>query len=202
MATEQFLAVIQARAEGRFIVQAEGLENDELLALAPEALIDRQVIRLRRNGNEHAGWRTILIASLDNEQELTVASRWAADARDRLLEPETADLYMILSVSGLSDNEGASIEANEQFCRKFVTRSEETIEKLLDRTFLGSAITRSEGAALIDPFVSALLQTSEHHEWLDVNQREHWHKTLLSGKTGSDLFESILVEVPTGGDTL
>jgi hypothetical protein len=200
MGSEQFSEAIQARTEGRYIVQVVGPENEELLALAPELLLDRQVVRLRRNGREKAGWRTVLIATLGSEAELPIATRWAAEVRDSLLEPETADLYMIISVDGLSDNVVASIEANEQFCRKFVPRLGECIENLLDRTFLGPMISKSEGEALIDPLIASLSITSERHKWLGAYRQESWHKALLSGKTGSDLFDLLLREVPVGGD--
>ncbi len=201
MATDDLVAAILLRVDGRFSVQAEGPEIRELLALASADLVDRRVIRLRRNNNDHAGWRTLLMASLGSEQELPMANRWAADTRDHLLEPEPADLYMILSVVGITDNDGAGIEANEQFCRKYVFRIEESIEKLLDRTFLGPVIAKSDGEAMIDPFIAALLQTSRSHNWLDTDKRESWHRTLLSGKTGSDLFEMLLSTAPAGGNT-
>lgn len=200
MGSEKFSEAIQARAEGRYIVQIVGPENEELHALAPELLLDRKVVRLRRNGREKAGWRTVLIATLGSEAELPIATRWAAEARDSLLEPETADLYMIISVDGLSDNVVASIEANEQFCRKFVARLGENIENLLDRTFLGPMISNTEGETLIDPLVASLLKTSESHKWLGAQGQESWQKALVSGRTGSDLFELLLSEVPVGGD--
>jgi len=201
MATEDIVAAILLRVEGRFSVQTEGPEIQGLLALASADLSDCRVIRLRRNNNDHAGWRTLLIASLGSEQELPIANRWAADSRDRLLEPETADLYMILLVGGLTDNDGAGIEANEQFCRKYVFRMEESIEKLLDRTFLGPVIAMLGGEAMFDPFIEALLQTSRGHNWLDADKRDSWHSALLSGKTGSDLFEMLRSTAPVGGKT-
>lgn len=201
MVTEDLIAAILVRAEGRFIVQADGADIRELLELAPADLADRNVFRLRRCNSDHAGWRTLLMVSLESEQQLPLAHTWAADTRDRLLEPETSDLYMILSVDGLVDNDGACIEANEQFCRKYVSRMEENVEEFLDRTFLGPVIAKSDGEALIDPFVAALLQTSMLHDWLDSDKQEAWHRTLLSGKTGSDLFEILLSTTPAGGNT-
>jgi hypothetical protein len=129
-----------------------------------------------------------------------LAYGWGANTRDRLQEPETADLYMILSVTGVSDSDGAGIEANEQFCRKHVFRGDEDVDKLLDRTFLGPVIVSVEGEALVDPFIAALMQTSNRHSWLEDDQRERWHKTLLSGKSGSDLFEILLSTAPAGGN--
>jgi len=200
MATEDLVAAILARAKGRFSCQTEGSDIDRILALAPEGLGELDVIRLRRN-NENAGWRTLLVVSLGCEQQLPLAYGWGANTRDRLQGAETADLYMIMSITNISDSDGAGIEANEQFCRKYVFRGDEDIDKLLDRTFLGPIIVRVVGEALVDPFIAALVQTTNRHSWLEDDQRECWHKTLLSGKSGSDLFEILLSTAPAGGNT-
>jgi hypothetical protein len=195
MSIEQFLAAVQSRAEGRFELQTAGAEIDALQALAPEQLTNRQVIRLCRIGNERAGWRTLLIATLASTSDLTTANRWAAEARDSLPEPGTADLYLFLLTDAIVDNVGADIEASELFCRKFVLRQNESAEELLDRTFLTRLFSQTAGVSFTDPLQAALSQTAEHHLWFSVRQQEAWRGALLSGKPGSDIVDDLLAQV-------
>jgi hypothetical protein len=118
--------------------------------------------------------------------------------RDSLSEPETADLYLFLLTDRISRNVGADIEASELFCRKFVTRQDESPEELLDRTFLTQLFTQTEVVAFADPLQTALSQTSERHPWFAAQQQGAWRGALLSGKSGSEIVEDLLAQVPGG----
>lgn len=195
MLIEQFLEAVQSRAVGRFELQTAGAEIDALQALGSAQLTHRQVVRLRRTGTERAGWRTLLITALDSASNLTAANRWAAEVRDSLPEPGTADLYLFLLADGISDNVGADIEASELFCRKFVMRQKESAEELLDRTFLTRVFSQTEGVSFTDPLQAALSQTADRHPWFSARQREAWRGALLSGKPGSDIVDDLLAQV-------
>lgn len=195
MSFKQFLETVRSRAEGRFELQTTGSEVDMLHSLASELLTNRNVIRLRRYGNENAGWRTFLVVSLESSEHIPTANRWAAEVRDSLLDPETADLYMFLLVGGISVNVSSDIEASELFCRKFVIRQNESVEELLNRTFLTQVFSHLEDVKFADPLQTALSQTGDRHAWFSNQCQDVWRSSILSGKSGSDIAEDLLSHV-------
>lgn len=125
----------------------------------------------------------------------------AADIREELPEPETADLYMIMMIEGVADEVAGRIETDDRFCRKFVLRSHETANELLDRTFLGSISTETTSSTLSDPLQASLDALGKEHSWTQ-DHLEAWRDILLSGKTGADLGQSLASVVPElGSDT-
>jgi hypothetical protein len=76
--------------------------------MLPEVEYDSHVLRLKRSHIERAGWRTVLLVELPLTA-LQAANQWAADVRDVLPEPETADLYMFLMISGIAKDDAARI---------------------------------------------------------------------------------------------
>src|SRR5688572_15559966 len=113
-------------ALGRFDSADSDASCVELELLAPESMPIRCVMRLRRRESVSNGWRTLLLCSLFEASQVQHALRWAAAVRDTLPEPETADLYLIMLIEDLDDNQRLRIEADEKFCRRFVadTRAE------------------------------------------------------------------------------
>lgn len=197
MLAEKYLSAIKERAEGRYYIDDSGPGPTALGSLAPEALNDRRVVRLRRQASERSGWRTLLIAAVTPSINEEDAIRWAAAARDALTEPETADLYLILVAENLDSTRRLSIEADEQFCRRFVTGSNESIDTFLSRTFLTHPFEDNEAIPLEEPLAAALRATGESHEWLSGDKRTSWRAALLSGLTGVDLADALLSAVPT-----
>lgn len=196
MPIDSMVAAIEARAFGRFIV-APG-SNDLMPASTQLTQLScTSVTRLQRGGSA-GGWRTILLAEVQFTSEAIQALySWAADVREQLPEPETADLYMFLLINGIPDEEAARIETDDRFCRKVVQRGSESFADLLDRTFL-ALISHDAGAGAIgDPLLAALTGLADEHPWtrghIDV-----WREMLLSGKTGADLARALESVVKPG----
>ncbi len=139
MNVSDMLEAIGARATERFELEEEGRESARarLHRLCPDDVCDHGVVRLRRTGAARGGWRTMLVASLPNADQLGKALRWTADVREELPDPEASDLYLLIVGPGLDELDPETIESDEHFCRKLVQRtSEETPNAMLDRTFL------------------------------------------------------------------
>jgi len=193
---DSMVAAIEARAYGRFTV-APG--SDDLMPASNQLtqLACTGVSRLQRGGSV-AGWRTILLAEVQFTSEAIQALySWAADVREQLPEPETADLYMFLLINGIPDEEAARIETDDRFCRKVVQRGSESFADLLDRTFL-ALISHDAGAGAIgDPLQAALTGLADEHPWTQ-GHIDVWREMLLSGKTGADLARALASVVKPG----
>ena len=173
-------AIIQ-RVEGRYDV----CPQDVTELLLPEVEYDSHFLRLKRSHIEQAGWRTVLLIELPLTA-LQAANQWAADVRDVLPEPETADLYMFLIISGIAKDDAARIETDDRFCRKFVLRDSETTGDFLNRTFLAALDPAGDVETLSDPLVSALNTLSAAHPWTSPHISA-WRAQLLTNKSGADV---------------
>lgn len=188
MKTQEIEAQVRIRAQNRFEVSV-----DEFLArLAEPSLADVFALKLRRADMPNSSGRTILLAVIDKLEEWKTVSRWTAQVRDVLPEPETSDLYLILLAEGFSSHNCSRIEADEQFCRKYVTTSVEEIPSLLDRTFLAPLSVSGTGDGIVDPVTAAFQSTQAKHAWLKNALQEHWLRTFLSEKAGKDLVPEII----------
>ena len=188
MKTQEIEAQVRIRAQNRFEVSV-----DEFLArLAEPSLADVFALKLRRADMPNSSGRTILLAVIDKLEEWKTVSRWTAQVRDVLPEPETSDLYLILLAEGFSSHNCSRIEADEQFCRKYVTTSVEEIPSLLDRTFLAPLSVSGTGDGIVDPVTAAFQSTQAKHAWLTNALQEHWLRTFLSEKAGKDLVPEII----------
>ncbi|MCW4649626.1 ABC-three component system middle component 1 [Pseudomonas aeruginosa] len=184
---QDVVEAIQQRAEGRYDVRSAEAEHLEL----PCVELSSAAYRLKRSRIVDAGWRTILLAELPLEEvSVQAAFRWAADVRDVLPEPETADLYMFLVIAGISQEEAARIETDDRFCRKVVARESECPTDFLDRTFLAALEPPGDTETLSDPLMSALSSLSAAHPWTS-NYLDAWKESLLSKSTGADVAQSI-----------
>jgi hypothetical protein len=200
--TSNISALIKARSDGRFSCANAGAEIDEFTALKGEGIAKCQVFFLRRLERPIAGRRTLLVASITNKQAIPIAVSWAAQVRSALPEPEAADLFLFLLAEEISDDIAARVEADEQFCRKYVKRKGESVAAMLDRSFLASIYTPvtvgagDETLALLgDPLSNAFVFTSKDHAWFDAKQQHLWRQTLLSGSTGSDVVDVLIAPI-------
>ncbi|MFL1551185.1 ABC-three component system middle component 1 [Pseudomonas sp. D47] len=190
---ETVVNAISERAADRYEIQSA---DSEALAL-PGTALDSVVCRLKRLSTTNAGWRTILIAELPFEpSSIQAAFRWAADTRDVLPEPQTADLYMFLLINGITEEDAARIETDDRFCRKVVVRDSEPANDFLDRTFLASLSPVGGGDSISDPLLAALSSLSKTHPWT-ATHLDAWYESLLSGKPGSEVAK-VLSEVAFG----
>ncbi|MEP9317724.1 ABC-three component system middle component 1 [Pseudomonas sp. LABIM340] len=173
-------AIIQ-RVEGRYDV----CPQDVTELMLPEVDYDSHVLRLKRSHIERAGWRTVLLIELPLTA-LQAANQWAADVRDVLPEPETADLYMFLMISGIAKDDAARIETDDRFCRKVVVRESEAAGDFLNRTFLAVLDPAGDVETLSDPLVSALNTLSNAHPW-SAPHIAAWKTQLLTNQNGADV---------------
>lgn len=173
----------------RFELDFDSKEVENLLSSCPEGLDSNISLRLRRNPNV-AHWKTLLLVSINSIEQLRCAFRWAANVKDEIGISEGTDLYLIGVFENplLSEDEILGYESNDLFCRKFFLRNLESVESLLDRTFLSSVQTSKESSKIDDPLSLALLSTARDNPSFDVDL---WRKEFLSGKSGSELIDAI-----------
>lgn len=173
-------AIIQ-RVKGRY----DMCTRDVTELMLPEVECDSHVVRLKRSHRERAGWRTILLIELPLTA-LQAANQWAADVRDVLPEPETADLYMFLMISDIAKDDAARIETDDRFCRKVVVHESEAAGDFLNRTFLAALDPAGDVETLSDPLVSALNTLSNAHPW-SAPHIAAWRAQLLTNQNGADV---------------
>lgn len=178
-------AIIQ-RVEGRYDVDTRDVKE----LMLPEVERDSHVVRLKRSHMERAGWRTVLLIELPLTA-LQAANQWAADVRDVLPEPETADLYMFLIISGIAKDDAARIETDDRFCRKVVVRESEAAGDFLNRTFLAALDPAGDVETLSDPLVSALNTLSNAHPW-SAPHITAWRAQLLTNQNGADVMRVLI----------
>lgn len=178
---QQLASAIIQRVEGRYDV----CPRDVTELMLPEVEYDSHVLRLKRSHIERAGWRTVLLIELPL-MALQAANQWAADVRDVLPEPETADLYMFLMISGIAKDDAARIETDDRFCRKVVVGEYEAAGDFLNRTFLAALDPAGDVETFSDPLVSALNTLSNARPW-SVPHIAAWRAQLLTNKNGADV---------------
>lgn len=176
--------------EQRFIIQ-ENINDGVFLSLANNILKDIAALSLRRRSTSTEHFRTLLIAVLQPKEELEDVLRWAAMVRRELLEPETSDLYLIVSIKDLSDESCARIESSEEFCRKFVLRRTETIHDLLSRTFIEKLSGEGVNGEIKEPLAEALYTTGSTNKAFGKVMQDHWEKQLVSELTGAELVSEL-----------
>lgn len=191
MKTRNIEALIKSRTQNRFDVSVD----ESLAVLAESSLTDVYALKVRRTAKLNTSGRTILLAAIDKIEDWKLVARWTAQVRDMLPEPETSDLYLILLAEGFSQHNISRLEADEQFCRKYVASTIDEMPLLLDRTFLASLSTSETGTTIVDPVTAAFLATQTKHSWLTNTLQEQWLKTFLSDKTGKDLVPEIIENV-------
>lgn len=184
---EELIKAITERAKHRYEIRLP--ETDEMIS--PSADIGISAIQLKRINRQNAGWRTVLITAfpfdLDNIQS---AFRWAADVRDLLAEPQTADLYMFMLIEGVESEDAARFETNDRFCRKVVLRDCEDIDSFLDRSFLASLTPARVGSDINDPLLASFDSLLKVHSWVKPHI-DIWRELLLSNKSEEDVIHSL-----------
>lgn len=185
----EMVAAISKRAEGRY----EVFSSDTFELASPSSEIDSTTVQLKRVNQEGAGWRTVLIAAFPfDSAKILGAFRWAADVRDMLAEPQTADLYMFMLIEGIASEDAARLETDDRFCRKIVVREQEDVGSFLDRSFLATLSPSGSSGNISDPLLASLGSLGLVHSWV-VPHLETWRELLLSGKSGGDIAEALKV---------
>lgn len=185
----EMVAAISKRAEDRYEVSL----SDTLELASPSIDIYSAMVQLKRANREGAGWRTVLIAAFPFDlAKIQGAFRWAADVRDMLAEPQTADLYMFMLVEGIASEDAARLETDDRFCRKVVVREQEDVDSFLDRTFLATLSPAGNSDNISDPVLTSLGSLSLVHPWVKPHI-ETLRELLLSGQSGVDIAEALKI---------
>ena len=191
--SESIASDIISMSEGRFVVSENENLKDILQEITPESLEDRLIISLKRDWPNSGGERTLIITVLNSLDEFKTALQWAASVRDELLEPANGDLYLfaVIKDSNLSRDQCTDLESSDRICRRYVLRPTETIEDLLNRSFIAPVMGDVSTNGISDPLRLALGKTAVNQQWFTQEEQENWQKVLLSGKTGQDLIEAL-----------
>lgn len=185
----EMVEAISKRAQGRYEILSS--KNFELAS--PSTEFESTTVQLKRVKQEGSGWRTVLIAALPfDSAKIQGAFRWAADVRDMLVEPQTADLYMFMLIEGIASEDAARLETDDRFCRKIVVREQEDVSSFLDRSFLATLSPAGSANDISDPLLASLNSLAMAHSWV-VPHLEVWRELLLSGRSGSDIAEALKV---------
>lgn len=181
MSCEDLHKAVLELAKSRFLI-TEPDRSNYLYDLAQEDIFPRSVVTLKKLTAKSGGNKTILLAYFSSPDLIGLGAKWAANVRDALPEPEASDLYLFLSVNGLSEGECSRLEADEQFCRKYVLRPSETNSNLVLRTFLGPLEVGVDDFNVADPVVSAMRLTEKQHEWLNSPIQEYWKELFIESR--------------------
>lgn len=186
---QEMVAAISKRAEGRY----ETLSSNNFELASPSTEFESATVQLKRVNQDGAGWRTVLIAAFPfDSAKIQDAFRWAADVRDMLVEPQTADLYMFMLIEGIAPEDAARLETDDRFCRKIVVREQEDVSSFLDRSFLAPLSPAGNANDISDPLLASLNSLALAHSWV-VPHLEVWRELLLSGRSSSDIAEALKV---------
>lgn len=185
----EMVAAISKRAEGRYEVSLSNMF--EMASLPIE--IDSAQVQLKRFNQQGAGWRTVLIAAFPFDlAKIQGAFRWAADVRDMLAEPQTADLYLFMLIESIASEDAARLETDDRFCRKIVVREQEDVGSFLDRSFLATLSPAGSSNSIGDPLLASLDSLGLTHSWV-VPHLDTWRELLLSGQSGADIAKALKV---------
>ena len=197
MTFEQFASHIKDSIQARFHVESPNVIQTEMLDLTPQTITNKQVLRFCRPLSSDVSsqfGKTLLVTGIDPDQIRDVL-QWAAICKEVLLDPETSDVYLFIIWLGEnipSIEECLRIEANEDFCRKFVLRPNETVESFIERTFL-KKIDAPEPLDLgQDPLISAFSGLEQQFSWLDETEKARWRAAFNSGASSFELFNALL----------
>jgi hypothetical protein len=187
-------AEIVSMSKDRFVVEEDGLSGTVFSEIIPESfgLGDAVVISLKRNHTGRVGRRTLLIAVLDTQDKLKSAIQWAAVIKDELTEPENGDIYLFIALKEkMTLEQCTAIESSDRICRRHVLRPDETVEDFLGRSFIGPALGSGQTQAIADPLNLALEKTADKYDWLTSKEQKIWRAAFLSGKTPTDIINSL-----------
>lgn len=197
MIFEQFIACIKDNIESRFIIEDQNAIRNEMLILAEENIIDKQIVRFYRQQSTDLSFhfmKTLLIVNI-SQSNLKDVLQWVAICKELLLDPETADIYLFIMWKEditPSIEECLRIEASEDFCRKFVIRPNETKESFVERTFITKVDTPTPLDLGQDPLIAAFSVLEQEFSWFNDDEKIKWREAFSSGTSSFDLFNILI----------
>lgn len=203
MKYDEIILSITKIIEGRYELQREDTLKGELLSLAGDEVKHKEILRIRRSGLQADLWKTIVIVEIEGDEQkdikinLREAMTWVSVIKESLIGSENSDLYLFLAFSHDVDvEECIRIESTEQFCRKYVWSSRESVLDFINRTFLQELVHHAEATVGEDPLERAFSETAMKFEWLTPEIQKKW-KDAFVNCNGSDLIDALLEDVVT-----
>ena len=189
---EVFDTIFLEQIKGRYVLQ-EPDDGQHVLKLLGIEIANTTVYRIKRDANSYDFWRTVLVALIDDVEHYKQALRWAAAAREELLNAESSDLYLfIVPVGCVIELETCiNIESSELFCRKYVARPNETLKEMFNRSFLCRPKETDKIENIIDPLIAALAKTEMDFNYFSSISQDFWKSEILSDRSGFELAESL-----------
>lgn len=193
LSTKVLKEVFWERAKNKY----EAVENQtlsRLLQILSESQnLETDLLRIKRNGYERASFKTLVFAAVDKEEDFRKVFSCVASIKEEVLDPESSDLYFVGTVKdrSISNASCTQIESTEQFCRKYILRPDESLDGLLDRTFLSDLTSTAFEQEIVDPLLMALQQTAERMPVFGSGMQDRWYSLLRSGLGGADLIEAL-----------
>jgi len=162
---------------------------------------NKTVLFFTRNLIPASTTKTLLVARLTALQEADEVQQWCAHVKSKLVDPLNADLYLLIVYEGedVGLEQCLQIEANDLYCRKYMLRPGESLDQLMERSFLGTTTEITSSVQITDPLQAALLSTTVRHDWLTAGEVERWKHVLLSSCTGAELAQ-LLFRKPSNPD--
>lgn len=181
--------------EERYVLQGDTEQSDVFKALFPGEKQSAYVLRIKRKGAHLASWKTLLFIFEADPTIIPQCFTWAASVQEELLNNESSDLYLFI-IPKASDKIAIEncihIESNDQFCRKYVMRPEETFIDLINRTFLYETQNNTQISEILDPLIAALNKTGNSLTSFTPEEQNIWKDILLSEKPGIETLEALM----------
>src|SRR5665647_1442449 len=192
MKIEELNTFINDYIKGRFQVEATEGASNFFCDLDAKKIVKKNVLRIQRikqsSNSNPENWKTLLIAEIQNKEEIQSALEWSAIVKDALLDPETADLYLFIifdrNVIDILVDECYNIESSEQYCRKYIQRPGDTAIELIERTFLSKMEDVQQQGEAVDPINTVMAAIEEKHPWFTDKEQKKWRTALLSDNSG------------------
>lgn len=195
IAPDEIIQNLLTSVSNRYLVQSDNSEDIYWKSLFPGEKGNVSFLRLKRKSSDAASWKTLLFVFEVDQQIVPQSFSWAASVKEELLNNESSDLYLFL-IPKLSDKmlieNCIYIESNDQFCRKYVMRPDETFIDLINRTFLYQSEMNNQINEISDPLIAALEKTGNNLTTFTLERQITWKNILLSGKQGVDTAEALI----------
>lgn len=196
MTFDQFVFYLNNQIEARFSLKSQGTIEDEMIELASENLKNKKLLRFfRTKETPQQHLKTLLAVCIDSQIHLKEALQWAALCKELLLDPETADIYLVIMWSEEiqpSIEDCLRIEASEDFCRKYVLRPNETKESFIERTFITKIDAPTPLDLGQDPLLSTFSTLEQEFTWFNDEEKVKWRNAFSSGTSSFDLFNTLI----------
>lgn len=196
MTFDQLVLYIIHQIKARFSIKSQGPIENEMIEIASENLQNKKLLRFFRPLETlEPHLKTLLIVGINSDNYLKDVLQWVALCKELLLDPETADIYLVIMWTGETQpsiEECLRIEASEDLCRKFVLRPNEIKESFVERTFITKVDAPTPLDLGQDPLISAFSVLEQEFSWFNDDEKVKWREAFTSGSSSFDLFNTLI----------